>query len=215
MAAAKHIPKVQKLWAKFVNAANYLRILMYTTAANDTDKTPFEAIFSKKPDMVHLRKLGSKAYVHIPEPKPQGKFTDRAELGYLVGYDSGNAYRVYMPSRHRVIGSRDVTFHELFQSSSGKFEDKVDYADPLDTSTRFEAGDIPTINDTERELRNVIDDASPPNDNTASVNTSPPPNADPILRYHHLRKIWKMPSNILMHRSSMRKGWKEWRIIRI
>ena len=94
---------------------------MYTTDANDPDKTPFEAIFSKKPDKLHLRKLGSKAYVHIPEPKRQGKFTDRAELGYLVGYDSGNAYRVYMPSKNRVIVSRGVTIHELLQSSSGNF----------------------------------------------------------------------------------------------
>ena len=85
MAAAKHIPKIQKLWAEFVNAANYLRNRMYTTAPNDPDKTPFEDIFSKKPDMRYLRKLGSKAYVHIPKPK-QGKFTDRAELGYLIRF---------------------------------------------------------------------------------------------------------------------------------
>ena len=102
MAAAKHITKVQKLWAEFDNAAIYLRNRMYTKAANDPDKTPFEAMFRSKPDMGHLRKLGSKAYVHIPKPRRQGKFTGRAELVYLVGYDSGNAYRVYMPSRHRV-----------------------------------------------------------------------------------------------------------------
>ena len=179
MAAAKHILKVQKLWAEFINAANYLRNRRYNTAANDPDKTSFEAIFSKKPDMGHLRKLGSKAYVHIRKAKRHGKFTDRAELGYLVGYDSGNAYRVYMSSRHRVIVSRDVTFHEVFQSSSGNREEKVDHADALDTSTQFDAGDILTINDTEREIRNVID-VSPQNDDTAPMNTSPQPNADPI-----------------------------------
>ena len=129
MAAAKHIPKVQKLWPEFINAANYLRNRMYTTAANDPEKAPFEAMFSKKPDMGHLRKLGSKAYVHIPKPKRHGKFTDRAELVYLVGYDSGNVYRVYIPSKHQVIVSREFTFHEVFQSFSGNCEDEVDHAD--------------------------------------------------------------------------------------
>ena len=85
-----------------------------------------------------------------------------------------------MPSRHRVIVSRDVTFHEVFQSSSGNCEDAVDHADALDTSTQFDAGDIITINDTEREIRNVIDDVSPSNDDTASMTASPPPNADTI-----------------------------------
>ena len=61
MAAAKHIPEAQKLLAEFFNAANYLRNRMYTTAANDPDKTLLKAIFSNKPDMGHLRKIRSKA----------------------------------------------------------------------------------------------------------------------------------------------------------
>ena len=130
--------------------------------------------------MGHLRQLESKADVHIPKPKRHGKFTDRAELGYLGGYDSGNAYKVYMPSRHRVIISGDMTFHEVIQSSSGNCRDKVDHADALDTPTQFDAGNILTINDTEREIRNVIHDESPPNDDRAPLNMSPQPNMDPI-----------------------------------
>ena len=69
-----------------------------------------------------------------------------------------------MPSRSRVIVLRDVAFHELFPSSSGNCEDKVNHADASDTLTAFDAGDILSTNNTERETRNIIDDLSPPND---------------------------------------------------
>ena len=61
MATAKHIPRYQKLWAEFVNTANYLRNRLYASAANDKNKTPFEAIFGRKPDLSHVQKLGSKS----------------------------------------------------------------------------------------------------------------------------------------------------------
>ena len=49
-----------------------------------------------------------------------------------------------MPSRSRVVVLRDVAFHELFPSSSGTCEDKVNHADASDTSTAFDAGYILT-----------------------------------------------------------------------
>lgn len=39
----------------------------------------------------------------------------RAHIGYLVGHDSRNVYRIWIPSKKRVIRTRDVTFdHKSF-----------------------------------------------------------------------------------------------------
>ena len=98
----------------------------YTSVANDKNKTPFEAIFGRKPDLSHVKKVDSKSYVHIPKARSCGKFNHRAEIGYLVGYHSGNSYRIYLPSKHRVVVSRDVKFHELFGSNAVDNGNKVD-----------------------------------------------------------------------------------------
>lgn len=66
----------------------------------------------KKPDLQHLRKVGSRAYVHIRKQHRKGKFQKRATVGVLVGYEMGNSYRVYVPEEDQVVVSRDVTFHE-------------------------------------------------------------------------------------------------------
>ena len=43
----------------------------------------------------------------------------RAHIGYLVGYDSTNIYRIWIPSRNKVVRIRDVTFKDnLFYDPS-------------------------------------------------------------------------------------------------
>ena len=40
------------------------------------------------------------------------KLDPRAHIGYLVGYDSTNIYRVWVPHQGKVISTRDVIFDE-------------------------------------------------------------------------------------------------------
>jgi hypothetical protein len=44
-------------------------------------------------------------------PRTQ-KLEPRAHIGYLVGYESTNIFRIWVPSRNEVIKTRDVTFNE-------------------------------------------------------------------------------------------------------
>ncbi|KAI0991559.1 hypothetical protein K3495_g16628 [Podosphaera aphanis] len=54
----------------------------------------------------------------------------RAHIGYLVGYDSRNIYRIWIPSKKRVIRTRDVTFdHHSFWT-----DDDLDIGDILHES---------------------------------------------------------------------------------
>ena len=116
----REVPNVKRhacLWAEAVHTANYLRNRMYTTSCKDRDKTPYEVILGKKPDVSHLRRFGAKAFVHVPKPKRKGKFAPRAQEGILVGYDCGNSYKVYFPETGTVVTSRDVTFDETVDVS--------------------------------------------------------------------------------------------------
>jgi hypothetical protein len=75
-------------------------------------KTPFEYLTRHKPVLAYLRRIGSLAYVLNKSIDRKDKLLQRADIGYLVGYDAYNIYRVWVPSLNRVIRSRDVLIDE-------------------------------------------------------------------------------------------------------
>lgn len=136
----------ERLWAEAMHTANYIRNRMYTSACNDPNKTPFEVITGKRPDLSHLRKFGATAYVHIPKEKRKNKFATRATVGILVGFDRGNSYKVYLPESGTVITSRDVIFDELQNYETSKFygkseKDKTVVPHDLETIPGFDIHD--------------------------------------------------------------------------
>jgi hypothetical protein len=65
--------------------------------------------------LAHLHLLGCKAYVldkTIPKRHRLIKLDPRAYISYLVGYDSTNIFRIWIPSFKKVIRTRDVTFND-------------------------------------------------------------------------------------------------------
>lgn len=98
------------LWPETITAAGYI--------ANRTPirklgwKTPFEIIHGVKPSYTHLHVFGCRAYAlnkHIPHSQ---KLNSRVHLGHLVGYASTNIFKVWIPSKNKVIRTRDATFEE-------------------------------------------------------------------------------------------------------
>ena len=75
-------------------------------------KTPFEMFTRSKPGLAHMHPFGCRAYVVQHKIPKLEKMQPRAVLGYLVGYDSTNIFRVWMPSKERVIRTRDVRFDD-------------------------------------------------------------------------------------------------------
>ena len=81
---------------------------------SNVDTTPLEVLYGRRPNLAHLRKIGSVAYAHIPSAN-RDKMGNRAVKCYLVGYahlSSTKAYTLWDPARHRCVTSRDVTFDE-------------------------------------------------------------------------------------------------------
>jgi Reverse transcriptase (RNA-dependent DNA polymerase)/GAG-pre-integrase domain len=70
----------------------------------------------RKPQQAHLRVYGCKAYTLTAEAqeklKRKQRFNPKAWIGFLIGYDSTNNYRIWNPKLNKVISTRDVIFDE-------------------------------------------------------------------------------------------------------
>ena len=60
-------------------------------------KTPFKMVYHKKPSIAYLRQYSCRVYALRPQIPRGDKLTPRALIGYLVGYDTLNIYRVWLP----------------------------------------------------------------------------------------------------------------------
>ncbi|KAM4056424.1 reverse transcriptase (RNA-dependent DNA polymerase) [Hirsutella rhossiliensis] len=70
-----------------------------------------------QPDITFLKAYGCRAYPLTPQAiqnrqKKDLKTDPHTEIGYLVGYDSTNIFRIWIPSTSEVRRVRDVTFNE-------------------------------------------------------------------------------------------------------
>jgi Reverse transcriptase (RNA-dependent DNA polymerase) len=99
------------LWPEAIQAAGYLN--NRTPKKQLGWKTPFEALTKQIPNLSHLHVYGCRAYPLLHNIPRRQKLEPRAQIGYLVGYDSTNIYRIWIPSKNRVERVRDVTFDEM------------------------------------------------------------------------------------------------------
>ena len=128
MAIGANLP--HSLWRETSKTAVYL--LNRTPRKRLQWRTPYECFHSKpggqrkRPDISHLRVFGCKAYVMTPtaQKKEQRikRLDPRAWIGYLLGYDSTNVYRVWVPMKNSIVRIRDVIFDED-TTFSGRLED--------------------------------------------------------------------------------------------
>jgi hypothetical protein len=128
------------MWPEVVKAAGYTA--NRTPVRRLSWKTPFEVVLKHKPRLVHMHVYGCRAYLldyYIPK---KNKLEPRAHIGYLVGYDSTNIYRIWIPSRKKVIQTQDVTMDDncLYSPTD------LDIRELLETTDQvIEALEIPEI----------------------------------------------------------------------
>jgi len=79
--------------------------------------TPYEVFYNKKPDVSTLRVFGSRCHVRIPKEK-RTKLEEHSLDGIFCGFAHRyKAYKVWIPSRHKFITSRDVIVYEKLPES--------------------------------------------------------------------------------------------------
>lgn len=108
------------LWPEIVKAATYLH--NRTPIKRHQWKTPFEMVHGKQPNIAHLRVYGCKAYLLLKTIPRSHKLEERVLIGYLIGYDSTNIYRIWYPPSDRIVRVRDATFDESSKLSQEDVE---------------------------------------------------------------------------------------------
>ncbi|KAK9444035.1 fungal specific transcription factor [Metarhizium brunneum] len=110
------------LWKDIVEAACYLRNRI--PLERNKWHSPFGSVFKKQPLISHLKAYGCKAFAMTADAQlklqRKQKLAPRAHIGYLVGYQSSNIYKIWVPHKNKVILTRDVIFNE-----SAFFENKI------------------------------------------------------------------------------------------
>jgi hypothetical protein len=85
------------------------------------DKTPYEILKGRKPNLSHLRSFGCKCFILNNGKENLGKFDSKADEGIFLGYSlSSKAYRVYNKRLQIVEESVHVNFDETFPEENGK-----------------------------------------------------------------------------------------------
>jgi len=109
MAIDAHMPT--DMWPEAYKTSIYLGNI--TPRKNLDWQSPYEFVTKHKPMLAHLHPYGCKAYAIRKNIPRRDKLLPRNFIGYFVGYDSTNIFRIWIPSRNQVIRTRDVEFdHE-------------------------------------------------------------------------------------------------------
>lgn len=97
-------------WPEAHEYASYVRNRSPTSALHR--KTPNEAFYDQKPDVSTLRIFGSKCHVCIPLDQ-RTKMAPHSIQGVFCGFaQNSKAYKIWIPSKHRFMVSRDVIVYE-------------------------------------------------------------------------------------------------------
>jgi hypothetical protein len=98
------------LWPEAIAAAAYIINRLPTKRLGW--KTPFEAATSRLPSLAYIRVYSYRAYYHLKvkavrgpfkAPPKTSKMDPRAHIGYLVGWDSTNVFRIWVPLQNKIL----------------------------------------------------------------------------------------------------------------
>lgn len=95
------------LWSELIFTAVYT---LNRVIKRNSLVTPYELWYGKKPNVAHMRSIGTICFVHVPNSQRK-KLEATAIEGILIGYgDSKMFYRVYYPKKRIVRIVKDVRF---------------------------------------------------------------------------------------------------------
>ena len=100
----------QKFWPEVVCTVAYLK--NRTLANTIENKTPYEILFGKRPNVKHLKLYGSRVFVRVPEQLRKSKWDRKADLGILLGYTEVG-YRVLINNKIIVARHVDVVENDV------------------------------------------------------------------------------------------------------
>ncbi|GKC49177.1 retrovirus-related pol polyprotein from transposon TNT 1-94, partial [Tanacetum coccineum] len=107
------------LWAEAINTACYTQNRSLIRLRYN--KTPYELMHDKKPDLSFLHVFGSLCYP-TNDSEDLGKLNAKADIGIFVGYaPAKKAFRIYNRRTQKIMETIHVTFDELTTMASEQF----------------------------------------------------------------------------------------------
>ncbi|KAL2706601.1 hypothetical protein AAEP93_001851 [Penicillium crustosum] len=138
---------------------------------------PYEALYSRKPDLSNLRALGCQCWFLILKEKRPIKLDLYIEEARLIAYDEGDNYVLYNIRTKKIERSRNVIFNEnplpvtLLDPEYDLNFDSVDEQPASQSPERHVPIDFLYDEDDCREIRQYLDNLY----NARSDSRSPPP----------------------------------------
>nr|GFC09142.1 retrovirus-related Pol polyprotein from transposon TNT 1-94 [Tanacetum cinerariifolium] len=176
------------------------------------NKTPYELINGRKPDISFLHVFGALCYPKN-DREDIGKLGAKGDIGFFIGYSADSfAYRIYNRQIKKIIETMNVSFDELsamafeqrsskpgLQSmTSGQISSKLDLIYASSTITKQQ----PTEGKLDLLFKAMYDDyfAGQPSANVENV----PPAQEPQTKDHHLEQVIGEPSRPILTRNQLR-----------
>ncbi|GJQ89088.1 retrovirus-related pol polyprotein from transposon TNT 1-94 [Tanacetum coccineum] len=107
------------LWAKAVSTACYTQ--NHSLIRLRYNKTPYELLHEKKPDLSFLHVFGSLCYP-TNDSEDLGKLKPKADIGIFVGYvPTKKAFQIYNKRTRQIMKTIHVTFDELIAMAFEQF----------------------------------------------------------------------------------------------
>jgi hypothetical protein len=182
-----------ELWPEAFLAAAYIANRSPNKALKE--KTPYEKLNERlgkpntRPNVAHIKVYGCKAYKRIPKISKKREMAAKSTVGYLVGYQASNIFKICLSKERKVLKSRDVDFDEnsRYNPTTPSLEEKLMETTPVQQVTvQIPAykGDLPEFHPFEDEEED--EESEDPSQDTGNVETTyeapqqlPTPNATP------------------------------------
>ncbi|GJY49448.1 retrovirus-related pol polyprotein from transposon TNT 1-94 [Tanacetum coccineum] len=131
------------LWAEAINTACFTQNRSLIRLRYN--KTPYELMHDKKPDLSFLHVFGSLCYP-TNDSEDLGKLNAKADIGIFVGYTPAKkAFRIYNRRTRKIMETIHVTFNELTTMASKQFGSgpRLQLMTPATTSSGLVPNPIP------------------------------------------------------------------------
>ena len=192
------------LWSEIIQAVIRITNRTYTSAVREV--TPLQALLKdvdkedSPPSIKHLRILGCKSYVHIQKERrvQSEKLHPRAEIGILVGYVSSSIYKVWIPTRRKVVRTSTVTFDESTESTQEietldfESDSDLEVGGVQDSTSKSTQVQTEPLEDSDDSYEDAEEEPPQPNVTTRSKARGRPPGAKNKTTIAHEKSSFNM-----------------------
>ena len=132
----------KNLWAEAISTAAY--IINRCMIRPMLEKTPYELLKGRKPNISHFRTFGCKCFIHNNGKDNLGKFDAKSDEGIFLGYSlHSKVYRVLNNKTNYVEESMHVIFDESYVKTNlqegNDSKEQVTQPDSLTEASNLEA----------------------------------------------------------------------------